>query len=130
LQQHCAGAGAQAESVLSAGLFKFSTVSMEWTDLSDPAVVTGTGLEVLVRLTSMSTSTISVLPDAMAYSAMTAIGTDIYLFGGYKGPGEEDSCSKTYLRWSRSDWNRKYVNHHHKLVVGFLILMLATVSDR
>jgi hypothetical protein len=50
----------------SAGLFKFSTVSMEWTNLDAAAGVNGTG------------------PSAGYYGghAMSAVGTDLYLFGG------------------------------------------------
>ena len=49
---------------LSAELFKFSTDSMEWTDLSATGVVQGT------------------IPSARASHFMTAVGKDIYLFGG------------------------------------------------
>jgi hypothetical protein len=56
-----------AESKFSAELFKFSTVSMEWTNLDAAAGVKGTG------------------PSARSRHAMSAVGTDLYLFGGATG---------------------------------------------
>ena len=56
LKMQCAG--------YSADLFKFSTDSMEWTDLSAEVVVNGTR------------------PSEREYHDMTAVGKDIYLFGG------------------------------------------------
>ena len=55
---------------LSGELFRFSTISMEWTMLDAGAGVTGTS------------------PSARYYHAMAAVGTDIYLFGGVTGSGK------------------------------------------
>jgi hypothetical protein len=55
------------EETLSAELFKFSIVSMEWTNLDAAAGVKGTG------------------PSARSGHAMSAVGTDLYLFGGATG---------------------------------------------
>ena len=54
----------------SGELFRFSTVSMEWTMLDAAAGVTGTS------------------PGARYSHAMTAVGTDIYLNGGYGDSGK------------------------------------------
>ena len=63
MQLKCAG----WEFLGAEGLFKFSTGSMEWTDLRAAAVVKGT-------------------PMYGRYGhTMTAVGTEIYLFGGYPG---------------------------------------------
>jgi len=56
----------------SAELFKFSTVSMEWTDLSAAAVVKGSP------------------PSGRLDHTMTAVGTEIYVFGGWTGSGEAE----------------------------------------
>ena len=65
LRVQCAG--------VSGELFKFSTDSMEWTDLSATGVVQGT------------------IPSARASHFMTAVGKDIYLLGGFPPPhGEEE----------------------------------------
>ena len=67
----------------SAELFKFSTDSMEWTDLSAAGVVQGT------------------MPSARGYLAMTAVGKDIYLFGGYTSAGEEKRHLQVEVKRSR-----------------------------
>ena len=59
-------------AVESAELFKFSTDSMEWTDLSAEGVMKGT------------------MPSARCGHAMTTVGKDIYLFGGEIATGEEE----------------------------------------
>jgi hypothetical protein len=55
------------QQTLSEELFKFSIVSMEWTNLDAAAGVKGTG------------------PSARGGHAMSAVGTDLYLFGGATG---------------------------------------------
>ena len=67
----------------SAELFKFSPETMEWTDLSAAGVVKGT------------------MPSERFGHAMTAVGKDIYLFGGYTGRGEEEGHLKVAVRRSR-----------------------------
>ena len=52
----------------SAELFKFSTDTMEWTDLNAAGVVKGT------------------IPSARSAHGMTAVGKDIYFFGGIVSP--------------------------------------------
>ena len=59
----------------SAELFKFSTESMEWTDLSAADVVKGT------------------MPYGRMSHGMTAVGKDIYLFGGFEFSSGGDSES-------------------------------------
>ena len=61
-----------ATGTLSAELFKFSIVSMEWTNLDAAAGVKGTG------------------PSVRYYGGhtMSAVGTDLYLFGGYRISGK------------------------------------------
>ena len=68
---------------LSAELFKFSPETMEWTDLSAAVVVKGT------------------MPSARRSHAMTAVGQDIYLFGGETDGGEEEGDLKVAVRRSR-----------------------------
>ena len=67
----------------SAELFKFSPETMEWTDLSAAGVVKGT------------------MPSARSGHAMTAVGKDIYLSGGYAAAGEEEGHLKVAVRRSR-----------------------------
>ena len=66
----------------SAELFKFSTETMEWTDLSAAGVVKGT------------------MPSARWGHAMTAVGKDIYLHGGWTDGGEEEGHLKVAVWWS------------------------------
>ena len=76
MRLQCAGSA-------SAELFKFSTGSMEWTDLSAANVMSGTKLPTRGH-------------------TMTAIGTEIYVFGGYKvsesGEKEVDWCRRQTSR--------------------------------
>ena len=53
----------------SGELFRYSTLSMEWTMLDADAGATGTS------------------PSGRQSHAMTAVGSDIYVFGGYIGSG-------------------------------------------
>ena len=69
------------EETLSAELFKFSIVSMEWTNLDAAAGVKGTG------------------PSARAGHAMSAVGTDLYLFGGYRISGKGGRRWRGEGRW-------------------------------
>jgi hypothetical protein len=57
-------------SNMSADLFKFSILSMEWTNLDAAAAVKGTG------------------PSARSGHAMSAVGTNLYLFGGFRFSGK------------------------------------------
>ena len=72
----------------SAELFKFSTDSMEWTDLSAEGVVKGT------------------MPSARYWHAMTAVGKDIYLFGGFNITGEEEGHLQAEVKSSRRSLTR------------------------
>jgi hypothetical protein len=64
-------------------LFKFSTVSMEWTKLDTAAGVEGTG------------------PSARHGHAMSAVGTDLYLFGG---PGVSSYWVTVYRGRTVTEW--------------------------
>ena len=71
-------------SDVSAELFKFSTDTMEWTDLSAAGVVKGT------------------MPSVRTSHGMTAVGKDIYLFGGQTvDGGEEEGHLHAELKGSR-----------------------------
>jgi hypothetical protein len=66
----------------SAELFKFSTVSMEWTNLDAAAGVKGTG------------------PSAGPGHATFAVGTDLYLFGGNVRDVEGSRKSAEFFKFS------------------------------
>ena len=55
-------------------VFRFSTTALQWEQL-DAALVSGSP------------------PSARAYHAMVAVGSDIFVFGGYTDAGEEARCA-------------------------------------
>ena len=62
---------------------------MEWTDLSAEGVVKG------------------IMPSARYWHAMTAVGKDIYLFGGYThAKGEEEGHLQAEVKSSRRSLTR------------------------
>jgi hypothetical protein len=77
-------------------LFRFSTISMEWTMLDAAAGVTGTS------------------PSARLSHAMTAVRTDIYLFGGYTYAESGKDCI-----WSMGKGRRRGVC---MLVAGYWVV--------
>ena len=68
-------------------MFKFSTVTMEWTNLDAAAGVKGTG------------------PSARGGHTMSAVGTDLYLFGGYRISGK---CGRWLWSLVSSYWVTVY----------------------
>ena len=95
--------------------FKFSTDSMEWTDLSAAGVVKGD------------------MPSARNGHTMTAVGRDIYLFGGNgvgSGSGKEGGHLQAEVKRSRRSHGHFTQLHLHPSIPHDIISVYSHGTGR